>query len=807
MEENDLQNLDSSDEKNALRELKSESKEVVEQINDGIKQDVELIEIPSDEPPAEPLLKEEVKVTEAEAETVTDVAKQENIEESPDSPDMKPAKKIRAKKNTIEETATESEIPSEVIQPVSENEILADPADIAKEKPARKPRIKKPLPDEIVSGDELPVETIAEPVAEQEQNPVAEELSNPVAETAKRKLVKKVKTEETSSENAIADGKLQTEEVIESLDQTKALLKEIEKEQEQKIEAHYETMSREELTVILEEAVRDKDINDIKAEVALVKVAYYQKEKEEKEAALAKFIEDGGVKEDYSFQEDSVGIRFTTALNIYKEKRIRFNEDLENQKQANLELKLKILEDLKHLVESDEELKKTYDAFKTLQERWKEIGLVPKTEINNLWQNYNFLVEKFFDKVKINRELKELDLKKNLEAKIELCEKAEELLLETSVIKTFRQLQKYHEMWRDIGPVMQDKKDEIWERFRNATEKINERRREHYDKLHEEQETILETKTALCEKAEQIAEMTLNSIREWQDQTTVLDDMLKSWKSISTLPRKVNDELWNRFKTAIDTFYANKKEYFGKLKDEQVTNYNQKLNLCLQAEAIKNSQDWKRTAEELIRLQQEWKKIGSVPKKYSDKIWLRFRAASDEFFTARSAYFNNIDSKEEENLKQKEELLNQVKEYAFGSDNNENLQIIKDFQRKWMEIGHVPMKFKNTIHDEFREAINAHLDKLKLGSIEKITIGFKSKFENIAQSPGASQAISKERSFITGKISELKNDIKLWENNIGFLANSRNATLLKDEFLKKIEKTKQDIIVLEEKLKFLKDVR
>jgi lipocalin len=611
----------------------------------------------------------------------------------------------------------------------------------------------------------------------------------------------------TTSENPSAENEIHPDDANKSIVETEQLINDIEKDQDKKTEQDYDLMPREHLVSLLEETVRIVDLNSIKAAVALIKVAFLKKEKDENESLLKKFLDDGGKKEEYSPAPDNLTERFNIAFGIYREKKTRFNEELEKQKHHNLALKLKILDDLKHLVESEEELKRTYDAFKTLQDKWKEIGLVPKTEINNLWQNYNFLVEKFFDKVKINKELKDLDLKKNLEAKMDLCEKTEELLLETSVIRSFQQLQRYHEVWREIGPVPQDKKDEIWERFRNATEKINERRQEHYEKLKEDQEKNTETKTLLCEKAEHLAEKIINTAKDWQEQTNILNDLLKEWKTVGPAPKKQNDELWIRFKTAVDNFFNNKKEFFGKLKDEQVTNYNQKLNLCLQAEAIKLNQDWRHTTEELIRLQQEWKKIGPVPKKYSDKIWKRFRAACDEFFNAKSFYYANIDSKEEENLKLKQELIQQIKDYHFGEDNNENLRIIKEFQRKWMEIGHVPMKFKNDLHNEFRNVINQNLDKLKISPVEKNTIGFKTKFETIAHNPGSDHVIYKEKSIIITRINTLKNDIKLWENNVGFFANSKKANVLKEEFLNKIDKAKEDIKVLEEKLKFLREVK
>ena len=352
----------------------------------------------------------------------------------------------------------------------------------------------------------------------------------------------------------------------------------IEKDHSRKSEQEYEQMSREDLVNDLETLVKSDDITTIKNDAVFIKISFLKKETLRKEADLLEFVNNGGNKEDFKETPDNITERFNAALAIYKTMKFRFNEEQEKQKQVNLSLKLKILEDLKVLIESEEELKKTYDAFKILQEKWKEIGLVPKSEINNLWQNYNFLVEKFFDKVKINKELKDLDLKKNLEAKIDLCEKTEELLLESSSINAFRQLQQYHELWREIGPVPQDKKDEIWERFRIATEKINLGRQDYYNQIKEEQEKNIELKEALCVKAEQLSEKVLKSAKEFQDETEIVNELLKEWKTIGPAPKKQNDKLWERFKSSIDTFFSNKKEFFGKLKDDQINNYNQKLN-------------------------------------------------------------------------------------------------------------------------------------------------------------------------------------------------------------------------------------
>ncbi|MFW6227673.1 MAG: DUF349 domain-containing protein, partial [Bacteroidota bacterium] len=289
----------------------------------------------------------------------------------------------------------------------------------------------------------------------------------------------------------------------------------------------------------------------------------------------------------------------------------------------------------------------------------------------------------------------------------------------------------------------------------------------------------------------------------WQEATDKINELFKVWKTIGFAPKKVNDEVWVRFRTALDTFFKKKKEFFFRYKEDQTENYNQKLNLCLQAEALKDSQDWKQTTDELIALQQQWKKIGPVPKKFSDKVWKRFRVACDEFFNRKSDYFANIGEKQEENLRKKKELIETVKSYEYSKDSTENLNILKDFQRQWMEIGHVPIKEKEKIQNEFRRVVNEQFDKLNISRKAKSTIGFKNKIENLKNAPNADNILHKERNFLVNKINGLQNDIKLWENNIGFFASSKKADVLKAEFENKIAKAKADIAILEEKLKIL----
>ncbi|MCO5261438.1 MAG: DUF349 domain-containing protein [Lentimicrobium sp.] len=574
-----------------------------------------------------------------------------------------------------------------------------------------------------------------------------------------------------------------------------------------------EGMTREELVVRLEELVKQDDVNKIKGEVSQIKVAFLKLNKEfkheayQKLAAAAAEIEgDNESEESPVIPDDEIEERFKAAFQIYKQNKGKYNEQQEKIKIQNLEAKNHILEELKVLISSEETLKKTYDEFKVLQERWKAIGMVPKTEINTLWQNYHFLVEKFFDKVKINKELKDLDLKKNLEAKIHLCEKAEELLLESSIIKSFKQLQQYHEEWKEIGPVPQDKKDELWERFRSATDKINERRREYYNQMQEGLEQNFAAKNILCEKAEQVISTEPDSIKGWQDSTNQITELLQVWKTIGPAPKKQNNEIWARFKGSLDAFFNAKKEFYNKLKEQQMHNYNLKIDLCVQAEALRSNTDWRNTTRELINLQNEWKKIGPVPRKQSDRIWKRFRAACDEFFASKSEYFKNVSGHEEENLKLKLELIEKVKVFEIGDNRNEAVETLKDFQRQWMEIGHVPIKEKEKLQTEFRTLINKHFEKLKMESISMGALNYKSRIERMAKdAPDAGRVISKERNFVQGKIQQLQEDIKLWENNIGFFANSKTANLLKQEFEKKIEKAREELQMLETKLKMLRE--
>ena len=728
-------------------------------------------------------------------------------ESKKDAQDEKTSKTENQKVEASHEEETMASEPESAKDPVSsgedsgtdeEKQTVAGPKDeegtVAESAEEQKPE-ESPEDEEIAATADKKEETEKpEPVVveePQEEKPVAEEQT-PEEETNEEKLPA------ATSDEAGKEGEPHDEEEDEEEDEHG------EEDHDEIID--YDQLSREELVEKLADLVQEEDVTRIKSRVALIKVAFLKKTKESKEAAYEEHLEsqeDKEEKEEFTPPVDETEQKFNALFDIYKQKRAAYLENLEKEKLVNLDKKKEILEQLKELINSEETLKKTYDEFRELQESWRNIGMVPKGEVNNLWQSYHFLVEKFFDKVKINKELKDLDLKKNLEQKIELCEKAEELLLETSIIKSFKQLQRYHEQWKEIGPVPEDKKDELWERFKSTTDKINQRRREHYKKLQEEQENNLVAKSALCEKAETLLAQEVNTIRQWQEKTKQFNELFKVWKTVGPAPKKQNDEIWDRFKGSLDAFFSEKKEYFAKLKEQQVNNYNVKLDLCVQAEAMKDSTEWRDTTRDLINLQKEWKQIGPVPRKHSDKIWGRFRAACDHFFNRKAEHFASIREEETDNLKKKEDLIKQVEEYNFEGNKSDSLAILKDFQRQWTEIGHVPFKEKDRVQNAFRSAINKQLDKLNISNSEMTLASYKSKMEVIKDTPDGDRQLYRERSFIQNKISKLREDIMLWENNIGFLADSKKASLLKSEFEKKIEKAKSEVNVLETKLKIL----
>ena len=567
----------------------------------------------------------------------------------------------------------------------------------------------------------------------------------------------------------------------------------------------FDGLNKLELVEKLEELVQETDVQKIKDKVSAIRLHFNKLNKEDMDNELSQFLQGGGEAESFQHVEDPIEQRFNTAFGIYKVNRAKQNEDIEKQKQENLTKKQAILDELRGILASDDMLKKTYDDFRALQDRWKEIGSVPAAENSNLWNNYHFLVEKFFDKIKMERELRDLDMKKNLDAKIELCEKAEELLDEKSITKAFKALQKLHEDWKEVGPVPQDKKDEIWERFKAATDKINQIRREHYAQLEEEQTGNLEAKKALCEKAEELIAEDYTSVNAWQKKSDELSEIFGVWKTVGPAGKKENEEIWQRFRASMDAFFAKKKEFFATLKDRQTENLERKTQLCIEAEALMDSTEWKNATEQMKKLQEEWKTIGPVPKRHTDKIWKRFRAACDTFFNRKNEHFSGRRTEEEANLAAKKALLEEIKAFELGTSRNENMDAIKAFQKRWIEIGYVPMKQKDAINKEYRELIDGLFDTMRKNQNEASTNEFREMMESWKDDPNAGDRVRKEGNKLQTRIQKLREEIAVLENNIGFFSNSKNSELMRAEYEKKINKAKEDLKVLEDKLKIAEE--
>ena len=576
----------------------------------------------------------------------------------------------------------------------------------------------------------------------------------------------------------------------------------------------YSGYSREQLVEALR-ALLDEDITSIRSRVTdirnrfseLTAAMQQQPVEQPAEQQPAAESEDEEPKAEEQQQEpvsDPVYDAFRSLYTRYRTLRQQHHDAMEAMKKKNLEAKQALIEEMRTLAESGEEqVKQAMDRFNDIQERWKAIGEVPREEMNNLWQSYHFQIEQFFNKLKINRELRALDQKKNLEKKIELCEKAEELIVEPSVTKAFKALQDLRARWKETGPVPAEQNEEIWQRFSAAANQIDQRRREYYDQRKEEMDNNLLAKQALIDKAVELTATQPQSTKEWNDLTAALDELLKVWKTIGPVPREVNEEIWAKFKGIIDRHYEAKKEHFDALRDEQNTNYQKKVELCLKAEAIAKREDWKKATEELLQLQKEWKETGATSRKVSDKIWQRFRAACDEFFAKKGEFFKERRTSEAENLAKKEAILAELKSHTFGDNREENIEVIKEFQRRWAEAGYVPMADKERLHKEFRAEIDGIFERLKLSAREAEETAYRERLHNIGGD--ARKFVSNERQELTERIEKLRNDLSLWENNLGFLASSKQADLLKAEFEKKMQGARQQIALLHAKLRILNE--
>ena len=565
----------------------------------------------------------------------------------------------------------------------------------------------------------------------------------------------------------------------------------------------YSGYSKHELVETLTLIIENRPTLEIRDDVERIKILFYKKLKSESEERKSKFLEGGGKIEDYRQWVDPDEARVKHILEKYKEKKTDYSKVQEAEKYDNLKKKYDIIDKIKDLVNREESINKTFHDFRFLQNEWHSIGIVPQTSLKDLWENYHHYVEIFYDYIKINKELRDLDLKKNLEAKIILCEKAEELLLEPSAVNAFRLLQDYHNQWREIGPVPQESKNEIWERFKEATSQINKRHHEYFEKQKDDQKKNLDAKIALCEEVDAINLMDINNFKEFDSIADKVVELQKMWRTIGFAPKKQNNKVYQRFRDACDAFFEKKRGFYSDNKEIQLNNLQLKTELCIQAEALQESTDWKSTSDALIKLQKEWKEIGPVPRKQSERCWKRFRKACDHFFNRKTQFFAALDTSYEDNLKAKLAVIDELEKFESGTDVQTAFERLKDLQRKWTEIGFVPFNLKDEITNKYRVAINKEFDKLKIGDEDKSILKYKTKLDNLKANPKASRKVRNERDKFFTKIKQLESDIVLWENNIGFFAKSTNADTMIREVEDKIENAKKLIKTLEEKVKMI----
>ena len=558
-------------------------------------------------------------------------------------------------------------------------------------------------------------------------------------------------------------------------------------------------LTKEEILAKLKEVVADVE-NVAKPEIDGLKQSFYKLHNAEQEAARKLFIENGGAAENFVPQTDCVEEEFKNIMSVIKEKRSALTAELEKQKEMNLQVKLSIIEELKELVESPDDANKSYTEFKKLQQQWNEVKLVPQAKVNELWKNYQLYVEKFYDLLKLNNEFREYDFKKNLEIKTHLCEAAEKLADEADVVSAFHQLQKLHQEFRDTGPVAKELRDEIWARFKAASTTVNRRHQQHFEALKEVEQHNLDQKTVICEIIEAIDYKELTNFASWESKTQEVIALQNKWKTIGFAPQKMNVKIFERFRKACDEFFRKKGEFFKTLKEGMNENLEKKRALCEKAEALKDSTDWKATADELTKLQKEWKTIGPVAKKYSDAVWKRFISACDYFFEQKNKATSSQRSVEQENLEKKKAIIEKLNAINDQMDTEEATQLVRDLMKEWNGIGHVPFKEKDRIYKQYHSQVDKLFEHFNISVSNKKLSNFKSTISSIQE--GSPQALYREREKLVRAFDNMKNELQTYENNLGFLTtSSKKGNSLLTEINRKVEKLKADIELVKEKIK------
>ncbi|MFG5857875.1 MAG: DUF349 domain-containing protein [Dysgonomonas mossii] len=541
-----------------------------------------------------------------------------------------------------------------------------------------------------------------------------------------------------------------------------------------------------------------------RAEVESLKQAFYKLRSAAIEEQKAEFIEAGNDAEAFVPAPDPSEDVLKTFLSELKEKRASQAAAEENLKEENYNKKLQIIESIKNLTESSDDFNKLYKEFKDLQQGWNDITLVPQSKEKDLWKSYQIYTEKFYDLIKINNEFRDYDFKKNLELKNAICESVEKLIDDTDSVSAFHQLQNFHQQWREIGPVARELREEIWTRFKNASTAINKKYQTHFESLKGREEENLVEKTAICDALKNIDYSTLTSFKEWDEKSKEVIELQAKWKTIGFVPKKVNNQIFEEFRSLCDAFFEKKSEFFKGVRGEMDENLDKKRALTEQAKALKDSTDWKSTTDKLIAIQKEWKTIGPVPRKYSDAIWKEFVTACDYFFEQKKKNESSQKSEELDNLAAKKEIIEKIKNVDQSLDPSELIAKVRELADEWHKIGFVPFKEKDKIYKEFHQAVDAHYDRLKVDKTERRFESFKSNIKDISKQDNPKRALYRERDHLMHQYNKVKSDLQTYENNMNFLSiSSKGASGLLKDVNNKIEKLKEEMELLVKKIEAL----
>ena len=536
-------------------------------------------------------------------------------------------------------------------------------------------------------------------------------------------------------------------------------------------------------------------------EVESLKQAFYKIHRAEVEESKKTFLEDGGEEKDFVAPEDEAENKLKELLAVYKEKRAAILAEEDRVKAANYALKLQLIDQLKVLTESQDDFNKLYNDFKDIQQRWKEIKLVPQEHANELWKNYQTYSERFYDIIKINNQFRDYDFKKNLELKTALCETVEKLQTEPDVVSAFHQLQKLHQQWREIGPVAKELREELWARFKAASTVINKRHQEHFESLKSKEQENLIAKTAICEEIEGINFEALKTFKDWEEKNKEVIALQEKWKTIGFAPKKSNVKIFERFRAACDVYFNKKSTFYKGIKEEMEKNLELKKALCEKAEALKDSTEWKSTTEKMIALQKEWKTIGSVARKHSDIVWKRFISACDYFFEQKNKNVSSQKSVEQTNLAAKKALIEKINKLDEALAADDALAALKGLMAEWNTIGHVPFKEKDKIYKEYHEAVDNQFDRLKVDQTDRKMQSFRSNLNDMTSREHGKGKLYGEREKLMRMYDRMKNELQTYENNIGFLSiSSKGGGGLVKEMERKIEKLKDEMALIIKKI-------